>query len=938
MPVADPVPAYDTIQAFKDAGIAVTSITKVYIRGYKAESKGRGGGFLNLIGTTGSADDVLVFAHGVGSDKTYWERDLAGGTLDAYMAGAVGGAALNEDGTIANGWTDDFIPIQALLDAVTSTAGGRTNTIKLRFGLGSGSFYVKDTLNLKTLPGGVRGWEFDGTGTVLLGACPGKPILDLTDRRFGTVPNLQAIGVAELVGGKSQPICSCGIRIGRIADNAAANQMTMDHVGLRGYYHVAALLNVASEQHTSIACEYYNEAEGARYGYAADAYNSLQWERPYVIQSVTGLGGGNFSVTANGNTLQENDVFLVRGDYDNGDIMNNILFTKTGVGTTNTFTATASFSTSDTFTGGFLYKRLYGGAVDTPGLAPWTQASMKQQLHLNCRYGAPKGIAAVFEGTDSMHVFQACHPTCGYYASGADVAIQTIMTNNPAGATKVKTQAPHALETGHLVSLTGFGKTTAGLPPVPTPFANFAGDRLFIAVKIDDVQFELRDLKNLPVDSTGWGALPEDRGVATRQQVAEGDDPYAGGFGMRLVVGQATGCDVSDYLLHHEGGTADGTTWWGSIESMEGLRDGVAGPVTLTDVTFREPAASGRGGFLLAQRGTVSAVTMVGGKVAVAHPHREFGNLSQADRVLTATGTGDSPWTLTGTELVLEDAALVNAVGLAGFTGRVSAGDLSYTAGLAIGYPGTLAAVGALRPDSRNFTTFVRRYDALLRTLDDAGVLAKLDALHVFATENQATARINLADPAGGPLVLAGSGGPPGFVARQGYTGAAGQYFLSPLGPTPNAHYGLNAAAMGVVSRSTGGTAVSRDVSLDGTFAYVDPWSGGTPQFHTRANDAVDTPTTLPGASSLPAGFFAWSRTSPTSYVKYYGSAGLDQPTAVPVSTSVSGSLPATGFEVLRGGSHQISAAFFGGGLSGFEMTALYDALRTYLTAVGAWL
>ena len=67
---------------------------------------------------------------------------------------------------------------------------------------------------------------------------------------------------------------------------------------------------------------------------------------------------------------------------------------------------------------------------------------------------------------------------------------------------------------------------------------------------------------------------------------------------------------------------------------------------------------------------------------------------------------------------------------------------------------------------------------------------------------------------------------------------------------------------MGVVSRSTGGTAVSRDVSLGGTFAYVDPLStgptsSGPTRFYTRANDGIDTPTTVTGVSSRPAGFFA---------------------------------------------------------------------------------
>lgn len=60
-------------------------------------------------------------------------------------------------------------------------------------------------------------------------------------------------------------------------DNEAANQMTTDHVGIRGLFKVAACLNVASEQFTDINCEFSNDAAGPVYGFAGDAFNMLHW-------------------------------------------------------------------------------------------------------------------------------------------------------------------------------------------------------------------------------------------------------------------------------------------------------------------------------------------------------------------------------------------------------------------------------------------------------------------------------------------------------------------------------------------------------------------------------------------------------------------------------------------------------------------------------------
>lgn len=46
---------------------------------------------------------------------------------------------------------------------------------------------------------------------------------------------------------------------------------------------------------------------------------------------------------------------------------------------------------------------------------------------------------------------------------------------------------------------------------------------------------------------------------------------------------------------------------------------------------------------------------------------------------------------------------------------------------------------------------------------------------------------------------------------------------------------------------------------------------------------------------------------------------------------------PVGDFQILRDSAHQLSAAFFGGGLTGAEMNAVYTAIRTYLTTADGW-
>ncbi len=117
------------------------------------------------------------------------------------------------------------------------------------------------------------------------------------------------------------------------------------------------------------------------------------------------------------------------------------------------------------------------------------------------------------------------------------------------------------------------------------------------------------------------------------------------------------------------------TTWWGAIDTFEGLRDGAqsALPVMLSDVTFAEPAAHGRGGFLLAKRESTSGISMIGGKVTLTDTQETFGTTGPANKLLMSSGTGDSLWALANTDLVVDTAALADTSRIAAFSGRLSA-------------------------------------------------------------------------------------------------------------------------------------------------------------------------------------------------------------------------------------------------------------------------
>jgi hypothetical protein len=227
-------------------------------------------------------------------------------------------------------------------------------------------------------------------------------------------------------------------------------------------------------------------------------------------------------------------------------------------------------------------------------------------------------------------------------------------------------------------------------------------------------------------------------------------------------------------------------------------------------------------------------------------------------------------------------------------------------------------------------------YDAMIRALLVAGVWAKLDALYLLAAADAATALTNLKQSGYG-LTAVNS---PSFVADRGYTGNGTTQYLDPSF-TPSTAGGLfaqNSASLfwWIRTRNVGNPA-------DGVGAYTG--SGATasaflflsdPGVGMRLNSA-SAGDLGGGSTAAQAGLWAAARTGANDIAAYYNG-------AVEASSGgkASSGLPAVPMIVLGYKAttdlckDEISAAGWGAGLDATEHAALYNAIHSYLQAVGA--
>ena len=216
------------------------------------------------------------------------------------------------------------------------------------------------------------------------------------------------------------------------------------------------------------------------------------------------------------------------------------------------------------------------------------------------------------------------------------------------------------------------------------------------------------------------------------------------------------------------------------------------------------------------------------------------------------------------------------------------------------------------------------------------GVWAKLDALYVLAQQNETDAKLNLVGTSYG-LTQTGSLAKPWprtgtlvFAPYQGFSGfnTAGSYFNTGLTPVtaPSPNFIQNSASFGFWSYAavTGGTAEMGQSGGDNN--QINGNYNGTT--YARVNDSSSGPSTSPASNGLYVG----DRYSSTNSSFYYN--GVLQNTLT--TTSV---WPPTTFLIGTtsgvGTPETLSAAFIGASLGAAGQLALYNRLRTYMTAVG---
>lgn len=231
----------------------------------------------------------------------------------------------------------------------------------------------------------------------------------------------------------------------------------------------------------------------------------------------------------------------------------------------------------------------------------------------------------------------------------------------------------------------------------------------------------------------------------------------------------------------------------------------------------------------------------------------------------------------------------------------------------------TWAVVGAFTatPDLRR----VFLIDTMIDKLIDSGVWARADLLYVLAAHDEQAARINWISPGTGDLTAVNS---PSFTVDEGFTGDGTSSYLS--GPSLGPKYTLNSASVWTWVDAAGlvdGTSIR---TSSGGMSYLFPGRTNG-NLHVRPNSDTNLTRTVATAGGLSA----WDRPDATTAAVYRDGVMLGA-AAANSSVGFSGTL-----QLLRGfGGVPVMAAGVGGSLSSTEHAALYDALRRYLTGVGA--
>ncbi len=236
-------------------------------------------------------------------------------------------------------------------------------------------------------------------------------------------------------------------------------------------------------------------------------------------------------------------------------------------------------------------------------------------------------------------------------------------------------------------------------------------------------------------------------------------------------------------------------------------------------------------------------------------------------------------------------------------------------------------------------------YTSLINTLVANSVWAKLDALYLLATLNEATSWLNLVSTS----FSLTKNGTPTFVVDQGY---AGDDTNTPVTKYLDTGY-VPASAHGVFTLDWGHISAWSNTNLQsansggGCLLGLYEGGGGGGDAHTRIVPWTSANTLIYAingtgdgsvASTTAAGFWVSSRLMGNITVAYKNATVLatDSATGVPTDLSTSTSsivllaLGAISASPQNGSANQMAFASIGGNLAALDVTNLYNALNTY--------
>jgi len=224
--------------------------------------------------------------------------------------------------------------------------------------------------------------------------------------------------------------------------------------------------------------------------------------------------------------------------------------------------------------------------------------------------------------------------------------------------------------------------------------------------------------------------------------------------------------------------------------------------------------------------------------------------------------------------------------------------------------------------------------NTLIASLVSGGVWAKLDWLTIHAAHDEQAGRVNMVTPAQVALV----GVAPTFTTDRGYTGNGTTQYLNTNwnSSTAGGHFTQNDCHMGVWL----GTDVSSGTQFDvghSTAAICGRNAGNAPI------QAQSTTNTNVGGTVTSVGHQQWSRTGATAGATYKN--GVAGTTIVTTSaalrnavflicannSSSTGTVTPVNYSTRRN-----QAVHWGSALTAGESLALYNALATYMAAIGA--